>query len=230
MSWFFVAVDLGKRRDPTAIAVVERAELAGDWDAFQAAYRWMVEYRVRHLERMRLGTPYPEVVERVKEVVGWGELAGRVTLIVDATGVGTPVVDMLKRAGLGCLMCPVLITGGELQRREQGYFMVPKRDLMAGLAMRLERRQLKIAAGMKDGEQLMREMAGMRVRVTASGREEYGARRADEHDDLVVAVALACWGGGKYHPGDGGAGGGYVQREGVESWERGVRKEVGRLV
>ena len=73
MSWFFVGVDLGKRRDPTAIAVVERAEVAGEWDAFQAAYRQWVEYRVRHVERTRLGTPYPDVVERVKEVVGWGE-------------------------------------------------------------------------------------------------------------------------------------------------------------
>jgi len=97
----------------------------GEWDAFQAAYRQRVEYRVRHVERIRLGTAYPEVV-------GWGELAGRTTMIVDATGVGTPVVDMLRRAGLGRRIAPVLITGGELQRREQGYYMVPKRDLMAG--------------------------------------------------------------------------------------------------
>jgi hypothetical protein len=108
--------------------------------------------------------------------------------------------------------------------------MVPKRDLMAGLVVRLERGQLKIAEGLKGGEELLREMAGMRVRVTASGREEYGRWRAGEHDDLVVALALACWGGTKYYPGDGGRGGGYMQREGVESWEREVRKEVGRLV
>ena len=67
---------MGKRRDPTAIAVVERAELVGAWDAFQAAYRQWVEYRVRHVERMRLGTAYPEVVERVREVVGWGSWRG----------------------------------------------------------------------------------------------------------------------------------------------------------
>jgi len=79
--------------------------------------------------------------------------------------------------------------------------MVPKRDLMAGLVVRLERGQLKIAEGLKGGEELLREMAGMRVRVTASGREEYGRWRAGEHDDLVVALALACWGGTKYYPG-----------------------------
>ena len=50
--------------------------MVGEWDAFQAAYRQWVEYRVRHVERIRLGTPYPDVVERVKQVVGWRELAG----------------------------------------------------------------------------------------------------------------------------------------------------------
>ena len=37
----------------------------------------------------------------------------------------------------------------------------------------------------------------MRVRVTSSGNEQYGAWREGEHDDLVFAVALACWGAGK---------------------------------
>jgi hypothetical protein len=70
----------------------------------------------------------------------------------------------------------------------------------------------------------------MRVRVKASGREEYGARRAGEHDDLVVAVALACWGGTKYYPGDGAVSAGHAQRDGVQSWERDMRKVVRRLV
>jgi hypothetical protein len=70
----------------------------------------------------------------------------------------------------------------------------------------------------------------MRVRVTASGREEYGARRAGEHDDLVVAVALACWGGTKYYPGDGGVSTGYAQRDGEQGWERDTRKAVRKLV
>lgn len=47
---------------------------------------------------------------------------------------------------------PVLITGGDLLRREQGCFMVPKRDLVAGLVVRVERGQLKIAKGLKGGE------------------------------------------------------------------------------
>jgi hypothetical protein len=60
----------------------------------------------------------------------------------------------------------------------------------------------------------------MRVRVRASGREEYGAWRAGEHDDLVVAVAPACWGGTKYYPG--------VVGPGVRGTRYGMGRSVGR--
>ncbi len=206
----FVGVDLGQRSDPTAIAVVERAEMAGEWDAVRYAYRKRLEYRVRQLERVRLGTPYPEVVTRVKEVTEASHLKGQARLVVDATGAGTPVVDLLRRAGLTCLLAPVIITGGEMQRREQGYYLVPKRDLMAGLLVRLERGELKVAGGLKEGERLVQEMSEMRVRKRPSGREQYGAWREGEHDDLVLAVALACWGGKQFCPGDWGDLG-YVQ-------------------
>lgn len=46
---------------------------------------------------------------------------------------------------------------------------------------------------MKFGAELVTEMAGMQVRVTSSGREQFGAWREGSHDDLVFAVALACW-------------------------------------
>jgi hypothetical protein len=36
----------------------------------------------------------------------------------------------------------------------------------------------------------MRELSGMRVEISESGREGW---RSGAHDDLVFAVALACW-------------------------------------
>ena len=54
---------MGQTQDFTAIAVVERAELTGDWDPAVFAWKKTVRLRLRHLERVALGTPYPEVVE-----------------------------------------------------------------------------------------------------------------------------------------------------------------------
>ncbi len=39
-------------------------------------------------------------------------LGARRSLVVDATGVGAPVVDLLYAAGVGCEIVPVMITLG----------------------------------------------------------------------------------------------------------------------
>ena len=46
---------------------------------------------------------------------------GQCELVVDATGVGAPVVDMLRAAGLGCDISSVTITGGEKETARPGY-------------------------------------------------------------------------------------------------------------
>src|SRR4051812_33604433 len=111
--WFFVGLDLGQSQDYTAIAVVERAEWAGDFDPVVFADKKEVRLRLRYLEGVPLGTPYPEVGERVGRVVRGPELAGQCHLVVDATGVGRPVVDLLRRARFNCNLMPALITGGD---------------------------------------------------------------------------------------------------------------------
>ena len=195
---YFVGLDLGQCHDFTAIAVLERAELSGEWDAAMYAWRKTIALRLRHLERVALGTPYTEVVERVRAVTRSADLLERCQLIADATGVGRPVMDMLRRADLGCSrLWPVAITSGDLETNADGHYRVPKRDLIVGLQVLLQQRGLQIAAGLKFGPVLAREMAEMRVKITPSGNEQYGAWREGEHDDLVLAVALAGWGARK---------------------------------
>ena len=112
--WVWIGVDLGQRRDCSAIAVVERVWEQTPIEGFLRTGvdgRWW--FRVRMLERMRLGTPYPDVVRRVREIAALPVVALGRTVVVDGTGVGAPVVDLLRRAGLGCSIVPALITGGD---------------------------------------------------------------------------------------------------------------------
>jgi hypothetical protein len=196
---YFIGLDLGQTHDFTALAIVERAELEGEWDARLWTRRKMAALRLRYLERVPLGTPYPEVVERVREVTRSGTLNGACHLIVDGTGVGRAVVDILRRADLGCPLWPVVVTSGEREMLRQGYYRVPKRDLIVSLQVLLQRGGLRIAAGMPLGPILVEEMAAMRVRPTAGGHEQFGAWREGAHDDLVFAVALAHWGAQKVY-------------------------------
>jgi hypothetical protein len=141
--WYFVGLDLGQSRDHSALAVVERADLVLD-EIDHVTYARLKErrYRVPFLERVALGTPYPNVVERVREVVRAKPLVGRCTLVVDATGVGAPVVDLLRRAQLGCGIEAMIQTGGERGASAEGIRCVAKQDLVAGLRLMLENREL----------------------------------------------------------------------------------------
>ncbi|HVW10988.1 MAG TPA: hypothetical protein VHC90_20530 [Bryobacteraceae bacterium] len=185
---FFVGLDLGQKRDHTAVVVVERIE---NRRAFMGSeFERLV---VRYAERMALGMPYPQVVERIREIVRQEDLYyGRSTITVDASGVGAPVVDMLNAARLSCPVKAVTITGGERASSGRGGECVPKRDLMAELLVLLENRHLTIGK-LQEGPRLVRELGDVRMRVNANGRARLGAEGAGEHDDLVIALALACW-------------------------------------
>lgn len=185
---FYMGLDLGQRRDHSAIAVVERFENVPAWQAVAIG-----SLRLRLVERVPLGTPYPAVVERVRKIALSSEVRGRFGMAVDATGVGAPVVDLLRTARLGCEVTAVTITGGEKATNTGSLWNVPKRDLIAGMQVLLERGELKIAGGMRDTPALMRELMDVRMTSSRPGHARIGADGEGEHDDLAIAVALACW-------------------------------------
>jgi hypothetical protein len=172
--------------------VVERAPLVWreERDPATLAPRREVRHFVRMLRRAPLMTPYPDVVELVRKVVNAPALRGRTTLVVDATGVGGPVVDLLRRARLGCMLMPVMITGGSGESSDGSVWHVPKRDLIVGLQVAFQKRWLEVASGLAEAAAFREELLGMRMRVSSDGFERYGGRG---HDDLVLAAALAWW-------------------------------------
>ncbi len=197
---YYIGLDLGQMRDFTAIAVVERAVLQGEYSPVYRTWRKEVELRLRHVERVPMGTPYPEVVERVAEVTRSPKLTGPIHLAADNTGVGAAVVDLLRDARPRGMLMPVTITGGDTENLSEGVHRVPQRDLIVGLQVLLQRGGLRIAAELKDGPALLAELMDMQVKVSTARHEQYGVWREGKHDDLVFAVALACWAVGKAYP------------------------------
>jgi hypothetical protein len=184
---FYIGVDLGQKQDYTAIAIVERPDLSRTYQEALHVRSYLlrgasatlpVRLLVRRVQRVPLGTPYPRVVEMVREIVFSHPLAGRCAVVVDGTGVGAPVVDMLRASELKCEITAVTITSGDRETRRGSLNVgVPKRDLISGLQLALEKGELRIARKMKEVGSLVREL--MEVR--------------GEHDDLVIALSLACW-------------------------------------
>ena len=178
---FYIGLDLGQAQDYTAIAVVEKKELPKP-----------AEYHVRHLERPKLGTPYPAIVDRVKQLMAGDPLLNRTALVVDKTGVGAPVVDLFKEAGLKPVA--VTITGGNSVSRDEDGFCVPKRDLVTALQVLFQSGRLKVAGDLKLAPVLVEELLNFKVKINVkTAHDSYEAWREGIHDDLVLAVALACW-------------------------------------
>jgi hypothetical protein len=182
MKWI-LGLDLGQAADRSALAVLEQPSL-----------KKPRTYAVRHLERFELGTPYPKVVERLKELIRKANLNGCL-LAVDMTGVGRPVVDLLKQASLPARIWPISITSGKSVSTDGYSFSVPKKDLVAVLQVLFQSQRIKICKTLPTAVELMRELSDFRSKFTESANEVFGPEKSTQHDDLVLALALAAWAG-----------------------------------
>ncbi len=200
-----IGVDVGQRVDPTAIAVCEREE---------------DRYVVRYLERLPLGTSYPAVAEHVGRVyrgavAKLGQDRARdggvrtfmlprythepwpvrqVFVIVDATGVGTPCIDLIReRAAVAeGHLTGVFFTSGDRCTVKLG---APEGSL--GKAYLVSRLQALIQAKRialpetSEARALADELLNYELRVTDDASVTAGAFKTGTHDDLATALGLA---------------------------------------
>jgi hypothetical protein len=182
-------LDLGPPQGFTALAVLERTEVAEPHNPA----RTVRHYAVRHLERWPPGTPYPEVCQRVAGLFGAAPLS-KSYLAVDYTGVGRPILDMLRRARVRARISPVLVTAGhKATADERGGWCVPRRELAANLQVLLQSRRLSVAPALAEAATLVRELSAFQVKLPSATEEELVTWREGAHDDLVLAVAVAAW-------------------------------------
>jgi hypothetical protein len=200
-SAFTLGIDLGQKQDFTALAIIEREHrvYSARNPATYAFYEDTL-FRLRHVERIKLGTPYPEIVDAVDALIQTAELKGRCRLVVDATGVGLPVMQMLKERCRSARVEAVTITGGARASSEGGMHRVPKRDLVTALQLAFERKQIAISGSLPLIKEVIHELMTLSVKVGDSGRERFEAWRESDHDDLVLAIALAWWRASRREP------------------------------
>lgn len=194
-SVFVGGLDLGKRADYSALAVLEQTRPASQAPA---------HYLVRGLQRWALGTPYTQVVADVKRLTDAAPLTG-CDLTVDSTGCGEAVVEMLRGARLSCSLRPALITAGHSSTLgEDGTWRVAKSLLVSHAVAVGESGRLQFVQGLKLASVARRELESFSAKITAAGNETFAAAadwREGVHDDIVLALALALWSGETFHVG-----------------------------
>jgi hypothetical protein len=145
-------------------------------------------YRINHLERLPLKTPYPAQVARIEYIMS--RLPRTASLIVDFTGVGRGIFDMLVDAGLSPV--GITLTGGFHANWSGDTATVPKSTLVSKLVARLHAGELFVHESLRDWPVLRRELLNFRPEITRGGTETWNAR-SGEHDDLVLSLGLAVW-------------------------------------
>jgi hypothetical protein len=182
----YIGVDLGQRRDFSAIAAVERAlETPTSNEHVRTGANGHYWFTVRLMDRLRLQTPYTDVAQRVHEIANMPLIREARTVVVDGTGVGPPVIEMIRGTGIGCSIMPIIITGGTNPSRDLTgqYESVPRSVLLTNMQVLIQQGHFRVAAGCKHADTLRRELLGLKL--VGPGTEE--------HDDLAFAVALALW-------------------------------------
>ena len=208
-----VGVDFGQKSDPSAIVVTQivRRTIAWPDPAKEAIAYWtMTEERTetrfigRRIERLPLGTPYPRVAKRVADIVqGIHHLRPRnlapssgPTIIADATGLGTPVIDVLKEElavrRLACKVTGATFTYGQRLTGNVGddQLTVGKGFLVSRLQSLLQTDRIDLPRT-AEAIALKEELLTYDIKIDPDGDAKFGALRTGQHDDLATALGLA---------------------------------------
>lgn len=204
----FLGLDLGKRRDYTALVAGYRRLIRQGWDPVRMGYPLVPRLELMQAERYLLGTRYVDIAEdlaqRVREAEsrGWG-----VRCAVDATGVGEGVVEILEEAGLRGKLWPVVVAGGQADagklrgKAGSSHHTVTKTQLFYGLRVAMEQGRTVLQKGMPGRELLLEELRHVEEVRTPMGRLTANGK-ASGHDDLAFAAALVQWAARQAYPSD----------------------------
>jgi len=190
---------------PNPARVVQVLEAPPSASKFPPAVRGPARYYCNVAERFHAvpGEPfYPQVVDKVVKLFRDPRFCGQ-TLVVDGTGVGRPVVDLFRKARIDCRLVPVTITGGgaamtigQVRVDDWGYWHVPKKELVGSVQVLLGTARLEVAPGLTHASTLVRELKSFSYKINAqTAYVSLEAWRERDHDDLVLALALAAWRG-----------------------------------
>lgn len=186
-------IDVGKRHDPSAIV------------AAVLTYRGnAAHYVVPFLKRMPLGMPYPDQVDEFIRIgkaachqfcedMNWNTM--RIPRIfVDVTGVGDPVIDLLRQRGVKEVggIEPCRFVGGDRIEYGGGSYNIGKEAFVSRLQVLMEGNKIHLPST-GEAEALANELLTFDIDIdSTTGKATYGAIRPGTHDDLVVALGLAC--------------------------------------
>jgi hypothetical protein len=220
-----IGIDIGKIRDNTAISVAEVVQI--ETGRFRACKRvpahidkngrfveakdadpvLRTRYIVRQIGRLALGTDYPKVAIKIVDMLLSDRFEQRsMRMLVDVTGVGQAVFDMIKKEiyerihgvnGLTLeqrerlkrvILQPISFVRGQKYNRKLG--TLGKSILVSKMQARLQNDQVDIP-NTTEAKATCEELKVFKTNISEDGKDTYGASTG-AHDDLAIALCLCC--------------------------------------
>jgi hypothetical protein len=220
-----IGIDIGKITDPTAISVAEAMQV--NTGRFRACKRvpahidkqghfvspkdaepvMITRFIIRQIGRMPLGTDYPTVAEKIVDILLSDRFKGRqIRLLIDVTGVGQAIFDMVKKEihdrihGINDLtleqkeqlkrvsLQPISFVHGEKYNRGKG--TLGKKFLVSKMQAHLQYGRIDIP-DTAEAKATCEELRVYETRISPDGKDTYGASTG-KHDDLATALGLSC--------------------------------------
>jgi hypothetical protein len=188
---YVAGLDVAQQNDWTALAVLEMVP----------GREGNGEIRLVALDRWQ--KLYPDTLEELGCIFSDEVLARRTILATDATGPGLHLYEDMVRDErlLACVgkarITPVIITAGQAEEKDGRFRKVPKHLLITRLQSAIRRHLIRVPTKLPLYDVLLGELEGYEMKVKeGSKRVMFSNNPRDggpEHDDTILALALAWW-------------------------------------
>ena len=186
-----LSLSLGSGGTPTGLAVVEPklAARKSDKEAGAAGHDRDVTFEVIWLERFGAERRYPAIIGRVAEIIAARQPDQRYTLLMDITATGRPPLKLFEDHGQ--YPRAMQIVAGTEETYTGGVQSMPRRDMVSVVQVLLQSNRLQVAADLEYARDLLAGLQAFDPSPPPAGQATH------RNEDLVRAVALACWWGNR---------------------------------
>ena len=194
MNQYLIGIDIAKNFDSVVIPI---AECVNDYQADGRCISYLNILDLQMIEQMK----YTDLARYVRKLDLHADLHGRNEILVDNTGVGEAVCDMLEDIGLKPVR--IIFTGGDKYNvnatvGKNGLVTrtthnVPKNELIDTLKIALQQGRVRIAPGIPFEDEIKKQFSHFVGKMSKSKNLIYGNDNDEVHDDIVCAFAMIVW-------------------------------------
>jgi hypothetical protein len=172
--------------------------------------RILHRYDITNIEQYQ-GLEYAEMAARIVTIMETPRLKNNTELLVDGTGVGDAVIELLRKNTL--YPTPIIFTGGKTAQdnyakmgdvftgaggklagaKVLNSISVPKKDLVDAGIVLIQQGRLAVAPG-KWKDRFLGQLGNFKEKHNErTGNKSYEAEDEAVHDDLVVCYLMGAW-------------------------------------